>query len=301
MAYVLSSQHQLVQAMVLFFLPLDEKGYCLDGWRLPLQRLADTAGRGPNLGAGRIRLACYTQCSISWHKDSLWDPLTSTFSQVKKALQENFQHLASTKVAEEESDNPLNQKSGLEGLRRELRNESATYRNQLQVLQQEVERQCHLNERLSSRLDESPVQASSPEQRVDLQVLRHQNDQLEMKVRELQNSNEQLRQSQQSSVDDSENNIELLIKKMSDNDILSVVFQPGAGHINLTPHQLVDYLDDPVAFTAHYVHLSKSQYQDWLGHQEKTKCAVCDVQIPLIADPAIFDSAVDIYCDQHKP
>jgi hypothetical protein len=296
MAYVVANRHQLIQSIVLFFIPLDEAGHCLDGWRLPLDRLSDTAGRGPNMGAGRIRLSCFSQCSISWHKDSLWDPVTSTFSLLKKSIQDQFSHLlpVESDPKSQEPSTPLDQEINI--LRRELRNETAAYRNQLQSLQQEVERQRLLNERLSAPATDSTVRS---EDRVDLQVLRRQNEQLTMKIRELELSNEKYRNQyvEQPQTQDTDQ----LLEKMAEHEVMSVVYHPGAGHINLTPHQLQDYLEDPVAYAAHHVGLSKMHYKTWLKHQTKPKCVVCDAAIDCIGDPKIFDAEQDIYCERHKP
>ena len=51
--YVTANQYQLIQSAVMFYLPLGKDGYVKQDRRLPLKRLADTAGRGPNLGGGR--------------------------------------------------------------------------------------------------------------------------------------------------------------------------------------------------------------------------------------------------------
>ncbi|MBC9250112.1 chromosome partitioning protein ParA [Pseudomonas alcaligenes] len=74
MAYVLINPRLLVRAAVFFYLDFDEKGAADSGWNLPLRHLADNAGRGPDLGAGPIRLACRSQCPVSWHQMHLWDP-----------------------------------------------------------------------------------------------------------------------------------------------------------------------------------------------------------------------------------
>jgi len=293
-AYVVANRHQLIQSIVLFFLPLDDEGHCLDGWRLPLDRLSDTAGRGPNMGGGRIRLACYSQCSISWHKDSLWDPVTSTFTSIKKSIADNFAHLIPLDLKESEPTTQMDVEVDI--LRRELRNETAAYRNQLQALQQEVERQRLLNERLSTPVKQKPAAGGSD--RIDLHILRRQNEQLAMKVRELELSKEKLRAKQPEPVID---HSDTLLEKMAKLDVMSVVYQPGVGHINLTAHQLPEYLDDPIAYTAHHVGLSKKQYQTWKKHMDKPKCMVCDAEIPCIGDPKIFDAEHDIYCEQHKP
>ncbi|MDD0842623.1 chromosome partitioning protein ParA [Pseudomonas sp. Gutcm_11s] len=74
MAYVLINPRLLVRAVVFFYLDFDERGGADKGWNLPLRHLADNAGRGPDLGAGPIRLACRSQCPVSWHQMHLWDP-----------------------------------------------------------------------------------------------------------------------------------------------------------------------------------------------------------------------------------
>ena len=74
MAYLLINPRLLVRSVVFFYLDFDEKGAADSGWNIPLRHLADNAGRGPDLGAGPIRLACRSQCPVSWHQMHLWDP-----------------------------------------------------------------------------------------------------------------------------------------------------------------------------------------------------------------------------------
>src|SRR5690606_11058396 len=73
-AYVLINPRLLLRAAVFFYLDFDENGAADKGWNLPLRNLADRAGRGPDLGAGPIRLACRSQCPVSWHQMHLWGP-----------------------------------------------------------------------------------------------------------------------------------------------------------------------------------------------------------------------------------
>ena len=50
-------------AAVFFNLGFDAKGNADDRWNIPLQHLADKGGRGPDLGAGAIKLSCRSQCA----------------------------------------------------------------------------------------------------------------------------------------------------------------------------------------------------------------------------------------------
>lgn len=77
MAYLMINPRLLVRAAVFFYLDFDERGAADKGWNIPLRHLADNAGRGPDLGAGPIRLACRSQCPVSWHQMHLWDPSLS--------------------------------------------------------------------------------------------------------------------------------------------------------------------------------------------------------------------------------
>ncbi|MGE8496030.1 MAG: chromosome partitioning protein ParA [Pseudomonas sp.] len=73
-AYVVINPRLLIKAVVFFYLDFDERGAPDKGWNIPLQHLAERAGRGPDMGAGPIRLACRSQCPVSWHQMHLWDP-----------------------------------------------------------------------------------------------------------------------------------------------------------------------------------------------------------------------------------
>ncbi|BCG23543.1 hypothetical protein TUM18999_17340 [Pseudomonas tohonis] len=74
LVYVLINPRLLVRSLVFFYLDFDEKGQADTGWNMPLRHLAERAGRGPDLGAGPIRLACRSQCPVSWHQMHMWDP-----------------------------------------------------------------------------------------------------------------------------------------------------------------------------------------------------------------------------------
>ncbi|WP_439858965.1 chromosome partitioning protein ParA [Pseudomonas sp. MBLB4136] len=76
-AYVVINPRLLIKSAVFFYLDFDEQGAPDRGWNIPLQHLAERAGRGPDLGAGPIRLACRSQCPVSWHQMHLWDPSLS--------------------------------------------------------------------------------------------------------------------------------------------------------------------------------------------------------------------------------
>lgn len=82
-----------ITSTVFFRIDFDREGFVETSWNVPLQQLADKAAKGPNLGAGPIGLACFSQCPIEWQKNSLWDPemqaTNNDFHTIKKSIKNN--------------------------------------------------------------------------------------------------------------------------------------------------------------------------------------------------------------------
>ncbi|MES2825372.1 MAG: hypothetical protein V4732_17360 [Pseudomonadota bacterium] len=82
-----------ITSAVFFLLDFDGKGMVDRRWNIPLQYLAEVSGRGPDLGAGPIRLACFSQCAIEMQQNKLWDPQMepskNSFILLKKSVQNN--------------------------------------------------------------------------------------------------------------------------------------------------------------------------------------------------------------------
>lgn len=97
-----------VVAAVYFLIGFDGAGHADRKWNVPLQQLAEQAEPGPNLGAGPIRLACRSQCPVSWHVQNLWDPdmhkSPNDFVLLRDVIKRN--RLGFKKVEEEVEDVP---------------------------------------------------------------------------------------------------------------------------------------------------------------------------------------------------
>lgn len=87
------NQRLQIVGAVFFLADFDDRGYVNRSWNVPLQHLLDNAGRGPDLGGGRIRLACRSQCSVPWHARQLWDPVLegadNSLQQMQQAVLRN--------------------------------------------------------------------------------------------------------------------------------------------------------------------------------------------------------------------
>lgn len=73
-AYATVNNRHQVTGLVLFTISFDEGGVADRTWNIPIRHMVEKADRGPDLGSGPIRLACRSQCPISWHQEQLWDP-----------------------------------------------------------------------------------------------------------------------------------------------------------------------------------------------------------------------------------
>ena len=106
-AYVEFNHQFVVTAAVFFTMAFDAKGAVDSGWNLPLLDMARTTAKGPDLGAGAIRIACASQCPIAYFKDWLWDPDMDPegpqFKQIKRSLKRNRLgvHFRSTRAADD--------------------------------------------------------------------------------------------------------------------------------------------------------------------------------------------------------
>jgi hypothetical protein len=63
-----------VRGLVFFLFNVDEEGHVDAAFNVPLRYLVGSAGLGPDLGMGPVRLACRGQCPVPWQSVNLWDP-----------------------------------------------------------------------------------------------------------------------------------------------------------------------------------------------------------------------------------
>ena len=348
-AYVVIGPQEFAQAMVLFYLPISAQGFVESGWYLPLKRLAGGAGHGPNMGDGRIRLACQSQCSISWHQNSLWEPVTSDFMAIRKAIRDNLigsQPLerAGVDVEEVASSAPIQGGSLIAGamsrrhsdpdveqLKSLLRTETLAYRNQLQQLQREIERQKAVTERAKYQVvdDESSevIQALKQELSELKQLQAHEMQGYQAKIEQL---TEQVENPVKADVDVSNNSsahdasanghnkldvrvdelsvalkdaqersVEQFIQRMDALEAVVVCFHPGAGHLTIPANSMQAYAKNPTAYAAQKCHVTEVLYGAWLDHYDDPKCRDCSVEIPRVENPQDFQPKQHEFCTGH--
>lgn len=78
-----------IRGLLFFGVPFTGDGHVAPEWNIPLQQLVQSAGRGPDLGAGPIRLVCKSQCSVPWHQENLWDPSQKMLQLLMQTVSRN--------------------------------------------------------------------------------------------------------------------------------------------------------------------------------------------------------------------
>lgn len=175
-------------AAVFFLIDFDKNGFADRRWNIPLDQLSENSAEGPDLGAGAIKLACKSQCSISWHKEQLWDPdfqsKTGHFAVIRQAVSANRLNL-DFQVEEPEPDapeadthhNPAQTQQTLkeqqlilatleEKQRQEVDRIKREHQQQLESYQAELEREKQVSERQRHKISDLESQVDNLRQKV---------------------------------------------------------------------------------------------------------------------------------------
>lgn len=151
-----------ITGAVFFLVDFNPDGNVNRDWNIPLRPLLDNAGKGPDLGAGPIRLSCRSQCSISWHHRQLWDPRVegkaNSFNLLRQAIKRN--RLALSVQLEEEppvlqADEPASDQRYQQALQERLAEVRQEF--QLRVANYKAEWEQHV-ERLQRYYDDQQQQ-----------------------------------------------------------------------------------------------------------------------------------------------
>lgn len=346
-AYVVIGPQDFAQAIVLFQLPVTNKGFVDSGWYLPLRRLADGAGHGPNMGDGRIRLTCQSQCSISWHAEAMWEPVTSDFMAIRKAIRDNLigkKPLSMNEAMTETMDQSIGISSvslggvgvasamskrhadpEVEQLKSALKTETLAYRNQLQQLQREIERQKVMADKAQRLVgDEQLAQELSELKQVHLHEMQsHQQemDELKQALAQQQEANDALRQSQPVQIKRTEDidalqqqlsqlqevalraeehSVVHFIDRLNALEAVLVCFHSGAGHLTISAEHMESYAENPTAYAAQKCQVDEALYSAWLDHYDDPKCQQCREEIPRVEHPQDYSVQLQSFCNLHR-
>lgn len=206
-------------------------------------------------------------------------------------------------------------------LQREHRHELQTLRNDLQDLEEKLERQRLSNEQLKVRLAERNEQYLDLQQKLsdvddnteakqdasnaEVVLLR---EQLERKHRELEARNDTIAMLEQEHYELAhqepvENSI---MAELKEQNVFLVAYHPGIGHITLPYDDIDRYFENPMAYAAEKCDMNEPAYRQWLAHHEEPRCQAeidgktCGEPLIRISQPAEFRPGIDDRCEAHQ-
>jgi len=192
-----------ITALVFFVIDFDTRGIADPRWNLPLYQLIEQASRGPDLGAGPVRLVCFSQCPVAWQQNFLWDPQMepgrNSFVLLRKSVRRNRLGLVVRGPDPEEQAQAARQRARAE---------------EKQASAQQLKRQLHehysqeMRDRLAGMLKEQRLRITTLTNHHTRQMEKLQQEHQQRlqayrdKVRQLQQHNGELRERLEAAKDD---------------------------------------------------------------------------------------------------
>ncbi|SDH38844.1 hypothetical protein SAMN05216588_104221 [Pseudomonas flavescens] len=308
LVYVVINARLQIRCAVFFYLDFDESGAPDSGWNIPLQQIAERAGRGPDLGAGPIRLACRSQCPVSWHQMHLWDPNLASGSNDLATLRdavkrnglgillgdEDAAGVAPERLQVASEDRWYAVDSARAQERKLAERLSHDYRQKAaQLVIRQRERLARLKQ--EQRVELARVAAEAARQVTDMQaqiqVLRQtlqQQEALALRFRsqlaaQQRERDELAARSHEAVVEEPHvrnlgagtaphSGTDRLLQRLVEQGVVFVVFHPGAGHLSVPLEDVDRYLASPVAYAASRCSVSEALYRQWLEHYQWPRC-----------------------------
>jgi len=83
------NDHLKLKGLIFFTINFDRQGVVAHDWNIPFNQLWQSASRGPDLGAGPIRLVNKSLCATPWLADNLYDPPNQLINDLVQAVKTN--------------------------------------------------------------------------------------------------------------------------------------------------------------------------------------------------------------------
>ena len=97
------------------------------------------------------------------------------------------------------------------------------------------------------------------------------------------------------------------VEKLNELGVVSLASIPSGEHLTIMPSQLVEFVEDPIAFSALNTGVPESVYRAWLAHHELPICtaknpdgSICGEHLPRVDRAADFVIGQSDRCDKHR-
>jgi len=312
-AYVLVNARLQIRAAVFFYLDFNEDGSADSGWNIPLRSLAERTGRGPDLGAGPIRLACRSQCPVSWHQMHLWDPDLTPGKNHFVMLRDRIKRNQLGLLVEEEAPQTLPTE------RLQMVAEDTWYAPDAakQAATRRTE-QLEKEQRLKAAqlIKQQRLRIASLEQmrEADLAKLRDLAAQQQATLQnEITRLRGQLLEHEQQTVNlraqlaEQAEGFQKTLERLSRIGVVFMAYHPGAGHLTIALQDMARYQENPLAYAAAKCAVSEEQYGKWVQHYQQPTCVAslstgerCNMPLDKVDSPARFVIGESNCCARHR-
>ncbi|WP_299975148.1 hypothetical protein [uncultured Pseudoteredinibacter sp.] len=328
-AFLLVNPDLSVDAVVFFHLNFDVSGRPDLHWNTPIKQLACQASSEHSLDCG-IRIASYSNCSIAWHQQKLWEPFAEQLDALCRVIKENQLGLGQINRQQsltseipalqiDDSEAPLvltNLASHVQSDIDEpvLEKQRKAFEQQINLQQLELAKLRDQNSALNSQIKhlESRFQKSlydtlsqTIEQReVKWQAkLRQAKLYIKQQARQIKDLESELEQELGEGFSDQAS----LLKQLQLRSVKLHVDHPGIGVVHIPYDEVVDYLAAPLVYVANLCGVSPDVYGAWLKHRHQPICqgfdetgVMCKVALDAVRDLSAFVPGRSDFCVHHQ-
>ena len=332
--YLLVNPDLSLDAAVFFHLSFDISGRPDLHWNTPIKQLASQAGATHPLNAD-IRIASYSNCSIAWHQQKLWEPFAEQLDAISVSLSGNPLGLGAINRSQSstseipalhinESQEPLVltnladfsghglTESELEKQRRlfeyqiNLKNlELGKLRDQhngllLQLRSLEGQFEKNLQESVKAKVEARDRQWKDKLGKTKLYM--------QQQARLIREQETQLKAlADKEAVEAGVDNNVAIFKHMASRGIKLQVSHPGIGSVHIPYDDVLEYMAAPVVYIAGLCDMSAEDYAAWLQHRHNPRClgfnedgTACGVSVDLISELEQFVPGESDHCVRHR-
>ncbi|MFT0212385.1 hypothetical protein VQ643_07175 [Pseudomonas sp. F1_0610] len=328
-----------IHSAVYFYLEFDSEGAVDISWNVPFAQLLNVAEKGPDLGAGPIRLVCESQCPDPDYEAFLWEPNENGKSSEPEGIAElvrNNKNIVRLIESVAPANDPKNDtlytsltdgKTSGDDRLATLLTHNKFLEKELELAKYRLQEADKVKQKLGEKLDALQSVALQREKNLTelsalFQVQKQNMDKLRSLLQKAQQHIDGLKQDNENKIKAMEARYKGFVDQKFKESQLSgmqmldhltslgmkfVAYHQGVGHLTVPNSDMHKYISNPTEYAANKAGLSSVQYTAWLSHVKQPKCTanlssggVCNAQIEAVNDPKHFTQGMSDRCGLHR-
>jgi len=328
-AFLLVNPDLSTDAAVFFHLNFDVSGRPDLHWNTPIKQLASQANTEHSL-VSSVRIASYSNCSIAWHQQKLWEPFPEQLEALERCIKENRlglgelnrQHSLTSEIPAlhiDEGEAPLVLTSLASHVQSDL--DEPVLEKQRKAFEQQINLQQLELAKLRDQNSDLKLQLKHLENRFQKSIYDTVNQTIEQREVKWQAKLRQAKlyiQQQAKQIKDLESELDQdlaanhpdqssQLKQLQARGVKLQVDHPGIGAVHIPYDELVDYLAAPLVYVANLCGVSAEVYGAWLKHRHKPRCqgfdeagSICNIPVDAVRELAEFVPGRSDFCIRHQ-